>query len=130
MLSPGHPFPLGATLTQQGVNFALAAPTAEQVELCIFDSTGTSEQQRLNLKSFTDGVWHGALPSAQAGLVYGYRVHGPWNPQQGQRFNPAKLLLDPYAREIVGSYDGSDLFLGHVPGHPAERDPATTQPSR
>jgi glycogen operon protein len=123
MLSPGHPFPLGATLTQQGVNFALAAPAAEQVELCIFDSNGEGEQQRLNLKSFTDGVWHGHLPSAQAGLVYGYRVHGPWNPQQGHRFNPAKLLLDPYAREIVGSYDGSDVFLGHVQGHPTERDP-------
>ncbi|MEZ2295326.1 glycogen debranching protein GlgX [Variovorax sp. RCC_210] len=122
MLSPGTPFPLGATQTPQGVNFALAAPTAEQVDLCIFDSTGTHEQQRLKLPAFTDGVWHGTLPSARPGLVYGYRVHGPWRPEAGQRFNPAKLLLDPYAREIAGTYDGSDLFLGHVPGRPQERD--------
>jgi glycogen operon protein len=123
MLSPGTPFPLGATPSQQGVNFALTAPAAEKVELCIFDSTGNSEQQRLQLPCFTDGVWHGHLPSAAAGLVYGYRVHGPWSPQEGHRFNPSKLVLDPYARDIVGSYDGSDLFLGHVPGNPAQRDP-------
>ncbi|MGJ7614403.1 MULTISPECIES: glycogen debranching protein GlgX [unclassified Variovorax] len=122
MLSPGNPFPLGAILSPQGVNFALAAPSAEAVDLCIFDSTGKNEQQRLRLPACTDGVWHGHLPSAQPGLVYGYRVHGPWTPHEGQRFNPAKLVLDPYAREIVGSYDGSDLFLGHVPGAPTERD--------
>ncbi len=123
MLSPGNPLPLGATTSPQGVNFALAAPSAESVDLCIFDSTGQHEQQRLQLPACTDGIWHGHLPSARPGLVYGYRVHGPWTPHEGQRFNPAKLVLDPYAREIVGNYDGSDLFLGHVPGVPAERDP-------
>jgi glycogen operon protein len=123
MLSPGKPFPLGATPTQQGVNFAIAAPTAVSVELCIFDSTGKSEQQRLQLQSFTDGVWHGHLPSASPGLVYGYRVHGPWSPKEGLRFNPNKLLLDPYAREILGTYDSSDLHLGHMPANPAEQDP-------
>ncbi|MDQ0572789.1 glycogen operon protein [Variovorax paradoxus] len=122
MLSPGKPFPLGATLSQTGVNFALAAPNAESVELCLFDSTGQHEQQRLHLPAFTDGIWHGLLPSGRAGLVYGYRVHGPWAPHQGHRFNPAKLLLDPYAREIVGTYDGSALFLGHDPAKPDQRN--------
>jgi len=122
MLSAGSPFPLGATPSPQGVNFALVAPHADAVELCIFDGTGAHEQQRLRLPSFTDGVWHGLLPSAQAGLVYGYRVHGPWAPHEGQRFNPAKLLLDPYAREIVGRYDGSDIFLGHDAANPDQQD--------
>ncbi|RZI92047.1 MAG: glycogen debranching enzyme GlgX, partial [Variovorax sp.] len=112
-MNPGHPHPLGATITPQGVNFALVAPHAAKVELCLFDNAGRSEQQRMPLPSCTDGVWHGLLPSAKAGLVYGYRVHGPWAPREGQRFNPAKVLLDPYAREIVGRYDGSDLFAGH-----------------
>jgi glycogen operon protein len=122
MLSPGTPFPLGATPSKEGVNFALAAPTAESVELCLFDSTGQNEQQRLRLPACTDGIWHGLLPSGREGLVYGYRIHGPWAPHQGQRFNPAKLLLDPYAKEIVGHYDGSDLFLGHDPANPDQRD--------
>jgi glycogen operon protein len=122
MLSTGSPFPLGASLSSSGVNFALVAPNAEAVELCLFDGTGQNEQQRLRLPACTDGVWHGLLPSGQAGLVYGYRVHGLWAPHDGQRFNPAKLLLDPCAREIVGRYDGSDLFLGHDPAHPDQRD--------
>jgi len=123
MLSPGKPYPLGATASQQGVNFALAAPTAEAVDLCIFDTTGNNEQQRLSLKEQTDGIWHGHLPCGKPGLVYAYRVHGPWNPKTGHRFNPSKLLLDPYAREITGTYDGSDLFLGHDPANPEKRDP-------
>ncbi|WP_285411517.1 glycogen debranching protein GlgX [Variovorax sp. efr-133-TYG-130] len=122
MLSPGHPFPLGATATEQGINFALAAPAAEAVDLCIFDTTGNNEQQRLRLPQQTDGIWHGHLPSGKPGLVYGYRVHGSWSPKEGKRFNPAKLLLDPYAREIVGTYDGSDIFLGHDPANPYQRD--------
>jgi glycogen operon protein len=100
----------------------MAAPTAEAVDLCLFDGTGQNEQQRLRLPACTDGVWHGLLPAGREGLVYGYRVHGPWAPHDGQRFNPAKLLLDPYAREIVGRYDGSDLFLGHDPARPDQRD--------
>jgi len=122
VLTPGTPFPLGATFTPQGVNFALAAPRAEKVELCLFDTTGQHEQQRLPLPNVTNGIWHGHLPSARPGLVYGYRVHGPWNPREGQRFNPAKLLLDPYAREIVGRYDGSDIFHGHAAADPMQRD--------
>ena len=122
MLSPGHPLPLGATVFNQGVNFAIAAPSASKVDLCLFDSTGQSEQQRLALPECTDGIWHGLLPNARPGLIYGYRVHGPWAPAEGQRFNPAKLLLDPYAREILGHYNGSDLFLGHTPTNPTQRD--------
>jgi glycogen operon protein len=122
MLTAGLPFPLGATASPQGLNFALAAPRATRVELCLFDAGGCSEQQRLPLPACTDGVWHGHFAGAQPGLVYGYRVHGPWAPHDGLRFNPAKLLLDPYAREIVGRYDGSDLFVGHVPGQPSQRD--------
>ncbi|WP_309952841.1 MULTISPECIES: glycogen debranching protein GlgX [Variovorax] len=121
MLNTGSPFPLGATLSPNGVNFALVAPNAEAVELCLFDGTGRNEQQRIRLPAFTDGVWHGLLPSGRAGLVYGFRVHGPWAPHEGQRFNAAKVLLDPYAREIVGAYDGSDLFLGHDPASPDQR---------
>lgn len=122
MLNTGSPFPLGATLSPNGVNFALVAPNAETVELCLFDATGRNEQQRIRLPAFTDGVWHGLLPSGRAGLVYGFRVHGPWAPHEGQRFNAAKVLLDPYAREIVGAYDGSDLFLGHDPASPDQRN--------
>ncbi|MGF6526761.1 glycogen debranching protein GlgX [Variovorax sp. PvP013] len=122
MLTEGRPFPLGATAGPAGVDFALAAPDATKVELCLFDAAGRGEQQRLTLPACTDGVWHGRLPGAGPGLVYGYRVHGRWAPHEGARFNPAKVLLDPYAREIVGRYDGGDLFLGHASGQPARRD--------
>ena len=119
----GSPHPLGASVSPEGgINFALAAPHAGAVDLCLFDPTGQYEQQRLPLPACTDGVWHGRLPGARPGLVYGYRVHGPWSPHEGLRFNASKVLLDPYAREIVGEYDGEDLFLGHVPGRPEERD--------
>jgi glycogen operon protein len=123
MLSAGTPYPLGATPTPEGINFALAAPNATGVELCLFDGTGAQEQQRLPLTRCTDGVWHGRLPSGRPGLVYGWRVHGPWAPHEGQRFNPAKLLLDPYAREVVGRYGGEALFLGHDPARPDQPDP-------
>ncbi|RYZ09039.1 MAG: glycogen debranching enzyme GlgX [Comamonadaceae bacterium] len=123
MLSPGLPHPLGATVLPDGVNFALAAPNATRVELCLFDSaTGREEQQRLPLPGCTDGVWHGLFPGARAGLVYGWRVHGPWAPNEGHRFNPAKVLLDPYAREIVGRYGGEDLFVGHDAADPRRPD--------
>ncbi|VTU32723.1 Glycogen debranching enzyme [Variovorax sp. SRS16] len=123
MLSTGTPWPLGATPTSEGINFALAAPNATGVWLCLFDGTGQHEQQRLPLPACTDGVWHGRLPSGRPGLVYGWRVDGPWAPHEGQRFNPAKLLLDPYAREVVGRYGGEALFLGHDPAQPERRDP-------
>ena len=93
--SQGRPYPLGATVQSTGINFALVAPRASRVELCLFDATGQKEQQRLSLPACTDGIWHGHLTGAGPGLVYGYRVHGLWAPHDGHRFNPAKLLLDP-----------------------------------
>jgi glycogen debranching enzyme len=121
-LQRGQTQTLGAQLRDQGVNFCLAAPNAMVVELCLFDAAGVREVQRLPMHGPVNGVWHGYLPGAEAGLVYGWRVHGPWAPAQGHRFNPAKLLLDPCAREVVGRYDGNDIHLGHVPGQPDECD--------
>jgi len=127
-MTPGTPYPLGATPGPTGVNFALAAPQATAVDLCLFDTTAQHEQQRLRLTTNTNGIWHTLLPSARPGLVYGYRVHGPWSPKEGRRFNPAKLLLDPYAREVAGRYNGEDLFLGHDPSHPDQPDPRDNAP--
>jgi len=127
MLNDGHPFPLGATAHAGGINFALVAPRATQVELCLFDATGQNEQQRLPLPACTDGIWHGEFAGVRPGLVYGYRVHGPWAPHDGHRFNPAKLLLDPYAREILGRYGGEAAHAGHdaqIPSMPDTRDNA------
>ena len=121
-LLTGHCRSLGASLQADGVNFCLAAPNAQAVELCLFDDSGTHETARLQL-GHRDGLWHGLLPGAQAGLVYGYRVHGPWAPAQGQRFNPAKLLLDPYAREVLGQYRGQAIHQGHDPTDPSRADP-------
>ncbi len=125
MLNPGMPYPLGATPDATGVNFALVAPNATAVELCLLDAEGSVVQRQLKLPRCTNGVWHGHLSATEGGcvgLVYGYRVHGPWNPAQGQRFNPAKLLLDPYAREIVGRYDGADIHCGHNLANPQQPD--------
>ena len=127
-LAAGRPHPLGAHCVGPrgagGVNFAVWAPDAERVELCLFDDSGRCELQRLELPRCTDGVWHGLLAGAGPGLVYGLRAHGPWAPQRGHRFNPAKVLLDPWAREVVGRYEGElDLHLGHDPADPARPDP-------
>ena len=122
-LLPGNTRALGATLQADGVSFALAAPHATAVELCLFDASGQTETARHGLPGHTDGIWHGFLPGASAGLVYGWRVHGPWAPQQGHRFNPAKVMLDPYAREVVGQYQGQDIHLGHDPTDPGRPDP-------
>jgi glycogen debranching enzyme len=118
----GRAWPLGATPDEQGVNFALATgPEAQAVELCLFDDDGR-ERQRVRLPHRTHGVWHGHLAGLGEGTVYGWRVQGPWAPSQGLRFNPAKLLLDPYAREVVGRYDGSDVMRGDDPRDPSQPD--------
>jgi glycogen operon protein len=109
-LSAGAAYPLGAHWDGRGVNFALVAPHAHAVELCLFDAGGTQELMRLPMHDCQDGVWHGYLDGAAPGLVYGYRVAGPHAPQQGQRFNPDKVLLDPYARAVVGEYRGQHAF--------------------
>ena len=120
-LCPGHGSLLGAQLGRDAIEFALAAPHATAVELCLFDPAGQHETARLHLPEPQGGVWCGALPLGPgigAGLVYGWRVHGPWAPHEGHRFNPAKLLLDPAARAVLGRYSGGDLHLGHDPHRP------------
>jgi isoamylase len=120
-LREGKPFPLGATWDGLGVNFALFSAHATKVELCLFDDTGDKELERIELPEFTDEVWHGYLPLARPGTVYGYRVHGPYEPDAGHRFNPNKLLIDPYARQLVGELRwGSELF-GYQLNH-ADKD--------
>lgn len=111
----GAAYPLGAQWDGQGVNFAVYAGGAEQVELCLFDPRGKHELQRIRLPECTDGIWHGYLPEARPGWLYGYRAHGPYNPQLGQRYNPYKLLLDPYARALQGSLHWSDTLYGYRP---------------
>ena len=110
---PGKPFPQGATWDGEGVNFALFSEHAEGVELCLFDDRGRRELQRIPLREQTDQVWHCYLPEARPGQLYGYRVFGPYQPQHGHRFNPQKLLLDPYAKAIVGSLAWSDAHFGY-----------------
>jgi isoamylase len=99
-LWPGRPFPLGATWDGEGTNFSFFSENAERVELCLFD--GDDREQRYELTQRTAFNWHGYVPGVGPGQRYGLRVHGPWAPEQGHRFNPAKLLLDPYAKAIDG----------------------------
>jgi len=110
---PGRPYPQGATWDGQGVNFALFSEAATGVELCLFDDRGRRELQRIPIREQTDQVWHCYLPEARPGQLYGYRVHGPYQPQLGSRFNPHKLLLDPYAKAIVGPLAWSDAHFGY-----------------
>ena len=114
---PGAPYPLGATWDGQGVNFALFSEHATRVELCLFDARGRRELERVDLPEHTDLVWHGYLPQVRPGQLYGYRVHGPYRPQDGHRFNPAKLLLDPYAKALTGELRWSDAHFGYRIGH-------------
>jgi isoamylase len=116
---PGAPYPLGATSSPEGVNFALFSEHAERVELCLLHAEG---EERVDLYEPTDQVWHGFLPGLAPGQRYGYRVHGPYRPEAGLRFNPHKLLLDPYAKSIVGRLQWSDIHLGYADGHPAAED--------
>lgn len=109
-LSAGVAYPLGAHWSGHGVNFALVAPHAKSVDLCLFDVDGIQELARMPLPACQDGVWHGYLDGAAPGLVYGYRVDGPYAPLRGQRFNPNKVLLDPYARMVIGEYRGQQGF--------------------
>jgi len=115
---PGNPYPRGAEFDGEGVNFSLFSSSAEKVELCIFDSTGRRELQRIQLKERTDDAWHCYLPEARPGLLYGYRVYGPYAPEAGHRFNPHKLLIEPYAKHIQGQIKWSDSHFGYRVGHP------------
>jgi len=112
---PGYAYPLGATWDGSGVNFTLFSENATAVELCLFDG-GQQETARIRLRERTDQVWHTYVPEARPGQRYGYRVHGPYDPAQGHRFNPNKLLLDPYAKAIDGSVQWSEAVFGYTMG--------------
>jgi glycogen operon protein len=112
-LDPGRPFSLGATADIGGVNFAVFSAHAERIELCLFDPSGRREIARFDLPECTNEVFHGYLPNARAGQLYGYRAHGPYQPDHGHRFNPNKLLLDPYARQLSGTVRWSDALHGY-----------------
>ena len=112
-LGEGQPWPLGATVVAGGVNFAVFSGAATQVHLCLFDAAGETEVARLPLPGRSGDVWHGHLPAAGPGLLYGFRAAGSWRPDRGQRFNPNKLLLDPWARDIVAPGGGFDWGAAH-----------------
>jgi isoamylase len=118
---PGSPYPLGATWDGAGVNFALFSEHATAVDLCLFDPEDPRrEHHRIRMQEHTNQVWHVYLPEARPGLPYGYRVHGPFDPEHGHRFNPSKLLLDPYAKAITGSLHWHDALFGYRIGDPAQ----------
>ena len=112
-IQPGLPYPLGATVDDDGVNFALFSAHATRIELCLFDPGGRREIARYDLPECTDEIWHGHVPTLTAGLLYGYRVHGPYLPEQGHRFNPHKLVLDPYAKKLAGQLKWTDALYGY-----------------
>ncbi len=112
-LLSGRPFPLGATWDGLGINFAVFSAHAERIDLCLFEPSGRHEIGRYTMPEYTDEIWHGYLPDASAGLVYGYRAYGPYEPERGHRFNHFKLLLDPYARGLVGTLHWSDTLYGY-----------------
>jgi len=112
-LLPGLPYPLGASFDGLGVNFAVFSANAEKIELCLFDAAGRKELERLALPECTDEVWHGYLPNATPGLLYGYRAYGAYDPLRGQRFNPFKLLIDPYVRQLSGAVRWTDALFGY-----------------
>jgi glycogen operon protein len=112
-LEAGAPFPLGATWNGLGTNFAVFSGNATRIDLCIFDPAGRREVARFTLPEYTDEVWHGYLPGGRTGMIYGYRAYGPYDPQNGHRFNPHKLLLDPYARRTTGELRSVDALYGY-----------------
>jgi isoamylase len=131
---PGQPYPLGATWDGAGVNFALFSENATGVELCLFNGADRDGEVRIPITERTEPVWHTYLPDVRPGQRDGYRVHGPWDPGAGHRFNPAKLLLDPYARAIDGDVRWSDTVFGYAMGevdadlHLDARDSAGSMP--
>ena len=121
---PGSAYPLGATFDGSGTNFALFSEVAEKVELCLFDADGRGRvtETRVELSEVDAYVWHAYLPMVQPGQRYGYRVHGPWDPTKGLRCNPAKLLLDPYAKATTGEIDWDQALFGYDFGDPDSRN--------
>ena len=118
---PGQPYPLGAAWDGQGVNFAIFSESATSVELCLFNHQDDAiESDKILLRERTDQVWHCYLPDVRPGQFYGYRVHGPYDPENGNRFNPAKLLIDPYAKAISGAIKWSNALFAYKVGSPRE----------
>jgi glycogen operon protein len=121
---PGQPYPLGATWDGEGVNFALFSENATGVELCLFNhEDDATESAKIQIREQTDQVWHCYLPDVRPGQYYGYRVHGPYNPDEGHRFNPAKLLIDPYAKAITGSIRWSNAVFAYNVGGKEDLEP-------
>ena len=116
----GLPHPRGASWDGKGVNFSLFSANATKVEVCLFDAQGQTELERIELPEYTDQIFHGWLPDLGPGQVYGYRVHGPYAPDAGHRFNPNKLLLDPYARAHTGELKWNPALFGYTIGHADE----------
>ena len=114
--SSGAPYPLGATWDGRGTNFALFSANATKIELCLFDRDGRRETERVILPERTDDVWHIYLPQIGPGQLYGYRVHGPYEPQAGHRFNPNKLLIDPYSKQLGGQFAWNDAHFAYRTG--------------
>ena len=110
----GLPAPLGANWDGRGVNFALFSSHAIAVDLCLFDPTGRKETRRIRFGARTGDVWHGYLRGVHPGQLYGYRVHGPYEPDHGHRYNPNKLLVDPYARSLFGRVRWHDALFGYL----------------
>ena len=129
-LWPGQPYPLGATYDGIGANFSVFSEVAERIELCLFDDEGN--ETRVDLPEVTAFCWHAYLPNAEPGQRYGFRVHGPWAPEQGHRCNPAKLLLDPYTKAIEGQVEWQEAvfpyYFGDPDGPPNEADSAPFVP--
>ena len=115
----GLPHPRGAVWDGRGVNFALFSSAATKVELCLFDQSGKTETERIELPEYRDEIWHGYVPGLGPGQVYGYRVHGPYAPEEGHRFNPNKLVLDPYARAHIGQLTWDPALFGYIVGDEA-----------
>jgi len=116
---PGKPFPQGATWDGTGVNFSLYSEKATGVELCLFDEVGTADCESIGIRECTGYVWHGYLPGVKLGQLYGYRVHGSYEPERGERFNPTKLLIDPYAKAVAGGINWDSPLFSYKMGDPA-----------
>ena len=118
-LEAGDPHTLGATWNGLGINFAVFSRHATRLQLCLFDSSGLQEIRRYDLAERTDDIWHGYLPGAMPGVVYGFRADGPYEPQNGHRFNSNKLLLDPYAKGLLGTLRWTDAVYGYQTNSPS-----------
>ena len=117
---PGSPFPLGAAWDGEGVNFAIFSENATAIDLCLFDAK-TNREKRIRIKEVDNHIWHAYVPELKPGQLYGYRVYGPYEPQNGHRFNPNKLLIDPYAKALSGPVEWDNAIFGYEIGN-AEED--------